>query len=122
MYRILVYFRNSTGYISFSLRRVTYIGWLGSGWPEWVAMDNNPQEFNQEVNRLQSIVSFTLIFANLIPGFWLDFCRKKWNGQSVRVSRTYNNITFLLRSVEIDSNGEKFLKKYTSSADVTVLL
>jgi len=70
------------GFILFTLRRTTYIGWLGSGWPEWVAMDNNPQEFNQEVNRLQSIVSFTLIFANFVPGFWLDYCRKKWNSPS----------------------------------------
>ena len=70
------------GYIAFSLRRSTYVGWLGSGWPEWVAVDNNPVEFNQDINRLQSFVSFTLLFANLVPGFWIDFCRKKWQNRS----------------------------------------
>lgn len=70
------------GFIVFSLRRSTYVGWLGSGWPEWVSADNEPDEFNQDINRLQSIVSFTLLFANLVPGFWIDFCRKKWQNRT----------------------------------------
>ena len=57
--------------------------------------DSDPDEFNQTVNELQSVVSFTLIVVNMIPGLWLDFCRKKWNtetrttGEMVGIASSY---------------------------------
>lgn len=76
------------------MRRSTYVGWLGSGWPEWVAMENDPVQFNQDINRFQSIVSFFLLIANIIPGLWLDFCRKKW----VKRNDTYGDMIGLASS------------------------
>ena len=57
--------------------------------------DSDPDEFNQTVNELQSVVSFTLIVVNMIPGLWLDFCRKRWNtetrttGEMVGIASSY---------------------------------
>ena len=56
------------------LRRPTYLGWLGSGWPEWVAEDGDPEQYNENVNHWNSIASFCQLFVCLLPGLWLDFC------------------------------------------------
>ena len=66
------------------VRRQTYIAWLGSGWPEWVAEEGDPDAYNQEINRFQSILSFPLIAANLLAGAWFDFCAKRWNARPGR--------------------------------------
>ena len=66
----------------FVLRRKTYTAWLGSGWPEWVASDADPIQFNQDINRFQSIISFPFMFASLISGVWLDVCRRYWSKRS----------------------------------------
>ena len=49
------YYLGIIGFSVYILRRQTYIAWLGSGWPEWVAVDGDPIEYNQELNRFQSI-------------------------------------------------------------------
>ena len=54
------YYLTLFGHIVFIIRRQTYVGWLGSGWPEWVAVGNDPVQFNQDINRLQSIVRSVL--------------------------------------------------------------
>lgn len=76
------YYMILVGNMVYILRRKTFIAWLGSGWPEWVASESDPSQFNQDINRLQSIVSFSLLFVGLIPGFWLDFCRIWWRKQT----------------------------------------
>ena len=43
------------GFSMYIIRRHTYIAWLGSGWPEWVAEDGDPFQYNQDINRFQSV-------------------------------------------------------------------
>jgi len=64
------------------LRRLTHIGWLGSGWPQWAAGlsddPNRPDEFDRIINELQSYCYFAMIGLNLLPGFFVDFCKKRY--------------------------------------------
>lgn len=76
------YYLVAIGFSCYILRRTTYVAWLASGWPEWVAMEGDPDEYNQEINRFQSIVTFPFIFVNIITGLWLDFCRRWWRDRS----------------------------------------
>ena len=82
LFRDMNFYFVLTGAVAFSIRRSTYVSWLGSGWPEWVAENESPEQFNQDINRLQSIVSFTLVIFNLLPGMWIDLCRKIWRDRS----------------------------------------
>jgi len=38
------FFLCNLGNIVFILRRSTYVAWLGSGWPEWVAAEGDPYQ------------------------------------------------------------------------------
>ena len=60
------------------LRRLTHIGWLGSGWPEWVAGPDRAEDFDREINELQSLCYLAMIALNLLPGLFVDFCKKKF--------------------------------------------
>ena len=55
--------------------------WLGSGWPEWVAVGGNPEQYNQDINSFQSVLSLAFIAASFLAGAWVDFCAKKFNGE-----------------------------------------
>ena len=62
--------------------RTLNTAWIGSGWPEWVSLGQyedpeRAEEFNLEINSFQSIAYLTMIVFNLIPGFWVDFCKAK---------------------------------------------
>ena len=42
------------GIISWLFRRTTHMSWLGAGWPEWVAGPDRAEDFDREINSLQS--------------------------------------------------------------------
>ena len=86
-------------YEAWVLRSLTHSSWIGSGWPEWVTGHNESQvtmvlqpqigrnltvypdravEFDQELNELQSYCYLSMILLNIIPGLFLDYCKKKF--------------------------------------------
>jgi len=81
----------------FILRLQTVISWLSGGWPEWVATGNHTveqlfqndsfdedvlnqhaEEFNTNINTVNSVLGITLIFFNAIPGLIVDGCCRKY--------------------------------------------
>ncbi|CAG5114291.1 Oidioi.mRNA.OKI2018_I69.chr2.g8353.t1.cds [Oikopleura dioica] len=67
------------GHAGLTMRRGSYLGWLGSGWPEWVAGDDDPAGFNAAINKRQSQLAFIFLFCGLLPGMYCDLCRKFMN-------------------------------------------
>ncbi|CBY20697.1 unnamed protein product [Oikopleura dioica] len=67
------------GHAGLTMRRGSYLGWLGSGWPEWVAGEDDPAGFNAAINKRQSQLAFIFLFLGLIPGIYCDMCRKFMN-------------------------------------------
>lgn len=54
------------------MRLVSHMTWIGSGWPEWVS----DEDFDKEINEIQSICSFSMVAFNLVPGIIVDFSRR----------------------------------------------
>ena len=80
--------------------------------------DSDPDEFNQTVNELQSVVSFTLIVVNMIPGLWLDFCRKRWNtetrttGEMVGIASSYIICGILMSAASVLKKRPKIVEVF----------
>ena len=77
-WRVYVILISISGWI---VRRVTHQSWLGSGWPQWVVLNNDAidgDQFDTDINRMQSIAYFTLVGANILPGLMVDFTTKKY--------------------------------------------
>lgn len=54
------------------------MSWLGSGWPEWVAGPDRADAFDDEINNLQSLCYLAMIGLTILPGLFVDFCKKKF--------------------------------------------
>jgi hypothetical protein len=59
------------GHIAMVIRRQAFTSWLGSGWPEWVAQETDPKEFNEKINEFQSILAIAFFPVNIIPGLMI---------------------------------------------------
>ena len=59
------------GHIAMVIRRQAFTSWLGSGWPEWVAQETDPKEFNEQINEFQSILAIAFFPVNIIPGLMI---------------------------------------------------
>ena len=117
----------------FIIRRQTYYGWLGSGWPEWVAVDGDPDEYNQEINRFQSIVSFPFIFVGMFTGIWLDFCSRWWRkrpgkyGEMIGISTSFTGmcigivISSILQAQQVEAAGYAAVIMYNVGRSMSIL-
>ena len=71
----------ATGFGFFVVRRLTYQSWLGAGWPQWVVAENpdvDGDDFDLEINTLQSTAYFCLLVGNIFPGSLVDYLAKKY--------------------------------------------
>jgi len=78
------------------MRLISQLTWMGSGWPEWVS----DEEFDEKINQINSIISYTMIAFNLVPGLFVDICRKKlkddYNGNRIGLGILFGLSTIFL--------------------------
>ena len=106
------------------VRRVTHQSWLGAGWPQWVVADNDEIEgdqFDLDINRLQSIAYFTLVGLNIIPGMIVDHLTKKYakdanpqNGRALGLSLCFTIAAAFLIAQSILQSFQNYICAYAA--------
>ena len=66
----------------YGFRVTTFMSWMGSGWPEWVASgfeteSDKIDHFSNSINDFMSVANLAVVGLNIFSGGIVDWCRTK---------------------------------------------
>ena len=112
----------------YGFRVTSFMSWMGSGWPEWVAQgfldsDDEIEHFSNSINDFMSIGNLAVVVFNVVSGAIVDFARKKSTddriGTATGLIICYSIVTI---SSLCNSFFAAFQTKWTAYVSVSSLL